>query len=350
MRVLLLGASGNIGTAVLDRLSDDPEVTSVRAAARRPPGTRSPHGKVRWRHVDLAQDPLEPLVDDVDAVICLAWLIQPSRDPDATWQVNAVGTARLLDAVARSGVTTLVVASSIAAYSPGAGEEVDESWPTHGTSAASYCREKAYVERLLDAFEAREPQRRVVRIRPAFTFQRSAGVEQRRLFLTPFLPNRLVQPQRLPVLPWPRGLTVQVAHAADVAAAVQASLHRPARGAFNVACDGVLDAERAAAFFDAKVVPVPPGLARAGLATAWAGRLTPAEPRLFDALTRLPTMSTAKAKRELGWQPEFSVEQALQSFLSGVREGEGGTTPALDSDTSGPAHLQELRTGVGKRP
>jgi hypothetical protein len=40
---------------------------------------------------------------------------------------------------------------------------------------AAYGREKAYVERLLDAFEARNPDVRVVRMRPGFIFQRHAA-------------------------------------------------------------------------------------------------------------------------------------------------------------------------------
>ena len=115
-------------------------------------------------------------VVDADAVVHLAWRFQPTRDPEVTWQTNAVGTHRLLDAVTTAGTSAVVCASSIAAYSPATGDEpVDESWPTDGTSAAAYCREKAYVERLLDAFEQRSPAARVVRLRPAFVFQRVAA-------------------------------------------------------------------------------------------------------------------------------------------------------------------------------
>jgi hypothetical protein len=70
---------------------------------------------------------------------------------------------------------------------------VDETWPTHSLPSAGYGREKAYVERVLDAFEARHPDTRVVRLRPAFIFQRSAATEQRRIFAGPFLPNPLLQ-------------------------------------------------------------------------------------------------------------------------------------------------------------
>jgi hypothetical protein len=105
-----------------------------------------------------------------------------------TWQANAVGSARVFEAVSAAGVGVLVYASSVGAYSPGPGRRVDESWPTHSVPAAAYGREKAYVERLLDAFEARHPDTRVVRLRPAFIFQREAASEQRARPLEPIYP------------------------------------------------------------------------------------------------------------------------------------------------------------------
>jgi nucleoside-diphosphate-sugar epimerase len=134
---------------------------------------------VEWRAADVAHDELHTLVDGADAVVHLAWMFQPTHRPDITWQANAVGTRRMLAAVADQRVPTVVVASSVAAYSPAQGEQmVDESWPTNGPSTASYAREKAYVERALDAFELANPDIRTVRVRPAFVFQRSAGTEQ----------------------------------------------------------------------------------------------------------------------------------------------------------------------------
>jgi nucleoside-diphosphate-sugar epimerase len=349
MRIVIVGGTGNIGSAVLGEVLALEEVDTVVVAARRVPDAAPPDPRVAWRRVDVAADLLDPLVLDADVVISLAWLIQPSRDPELTWRTNAVGTARLLDAVSRSRAHTVVVFSSVAAYSPASGQLVDETWPTHGASSAAYAREKAYVERLLDAFEATQPERRVVRLRPAFTFQRAAGVEQRRLFLSPWLPNRAVQPQRLPVLPWPRGLRIQVAHAGDVAAAVRSAIERRASGAFNLAAHGVLGAAEVGELFGARVVDVPARFVRTALGAAWHTHLTPAPPRLFDALVSLPVMSTERAQRELGWQPQRSAEDAIRAFVAGTASGEGGDTPPLDAD-SGPAHVRELRTGVGHSP
>jgi hypothetical protein len=118
-----------------------------------------------------------------------------------TWQANAVGSARVFEAVSAAGVGVLVYASPVGAYSPGPGRRADESRPTHSVPAAASGREKAYVERLLDAFEARQPDTRVVRLRPAFIFQREAASEQRRIFAGLLLPGSRLRPGRLPVVP-----------------------------------------------------------------------------------------------------------------------------------------------------
>lgn len=91
-------------------------------------------------------------------MIHLAWLIQPSRDPRTTWSTNVLGAARVFQAAVDAGVSAVVYASSVGAYSPGLKDHlVGESWPTDGVATSIYSREKAYVERILDTVELRYP-------------------------------------------------------------------------------------------------------------------------------------------------------------------------------------------------
>jgi UDP-glucose 4-epimerase len=350
VKVVVVGASGNIGSALLRELSSRGGHELVGVARRLPDLGDTPEQSVHWESADVAVDDLDPLLAGADVVVHLAWLFQPTHDPALTWQSNAVGTRRVLDAAARQRVPAVVCASSVAAYSPGAGGVVDESWPTDGPSTAAYAREKAYVERLLDTFEAGHPEVRVVRVRPSFVFQRSAATEQRRLFGGPLVPGRLLDPRFVPVLPVPRGLRLQAVHAADLARALAETVERPVRGAFNIAADDVLGRDELAGLFSARPVDVPPGLVRRLLRVAWTLHLVPAPPDLFDALMRLPTMSTARAKAELDWQPRHSAADAVAAFLAGAREGAGSTMPPLDPDSSGTLRSEELRSGVGSRP
>ncbi|WP_110182727.1 NAD-dependent epimerase/dehydratase family protein [Nocardioides solisilvae] len=331
MDVVVTGATGNIGTAVVERLLAAPEVTRVRGVARRlllDEEARRPGERVEWHEADVRTDDLAGLVRGADCVVHLAWMFNPTHHPETTWETNAVGTARVLEAVAAAGVPHVVAASSIAAYSPRVDlDPVEESWPTHGTSAASYCREKAYVERLLDAAEAGTGAV-VARLRPAFVFQRRAASEQRRIFGGPLAPQRLVRPALVPVLPFPADVPFQAIHAADLADAVARVVVRRAGGPFNLAADEVVGAEQLAEVFEARHVPVPKAVLRGLIAGGWKARALPADPRLFDALSRLPVMSTARARRELDWRPRLTGPEAVADLVAGMAEGAGfGTAP-----------------------
>ena len=354
MRVVVTGATGNFGTSVIRALGADDRVSSIVGVARRrpatdPPGLAPHRDKISWVEADVAGDPLRPLLEGVDVVVHLAWLFQPSHRPTVTWQVNAVGSDHLFRAAKDAGVGAVVYASSVGAYSPAPGRVVDESWPTHSLPTAAYGREKAYVERLLDAFEAECPDTRVVRMRPGFVFQRGAATEQRRLFAGPFLPNRLLAPGRLPFLPVPPGLRFQAVHADDIAEAFRLAVTGDARGAFNLAADPVIDAWVLGDVFGTRVVEVPRVLMRAGLASAWRMHLAPTEPALLDLVLELPLLDTTRARTELGWVPRHSAVDALRELVQGLVAGSGVDTPPLHGDSAA-GRLDEVSRGIGERP
>jgi nucleoside-diphosphate-sugar epimerase len=349
MRVVVVGATGNIGTSLVQGLAEDPEVTSVLGLARRLPEWH-PDG-VEWATADIASDDLGAHLRGADAVVHLAWLFQPTHDPVFTWRVNVLGGMQVFRAAAEAGVRALVYASSVGAYSPGPKDrEVDESWPTDGWPTAGYTREKAYLERVLDRLEAEYPQMRVVRMRPGFVFKREAATGQRRLFIGPLLPNRLIRPGLVPVVPDLPGLRFQALHSLDAAEAFRQAVVRDVRGPFNLAAEPVLDAQQLASLLGARAVRLPTRLVRGALAAAWQLHLLPASPHLFDAVLRLPIMSTARARAELGWRPRHSALDAIDEFLAGLRDGTGMGTPPLAPRTSGPLRIHEVTTGVGTRP
>jgi nucleoside-diphosphate-sugar epimerase len=346
VRVVVLGATGNVGTSLIQSLSRDPAVTSVLGVARRLPTWQVE--KTQWATADVADDDLVPLLTGADVVVHLAWIFQPTRDPQTTWRTNVLGSVRVFRAVAQAGVPALVYASSVGAYSPGPKDRpVDESWPTHGWPAAGYSREKAYVERVLDAFELEDRDRRVVRLRPGFIFKRESAAEQRRLFAGPFLPNRLVRPGLLPVVPDLPGLRFQAMHSDDAAEAYRLAVVRPVRGAFNVAADPVLDGPQLAELLGARAVRAPTPPLRAALAAAWLLHVVPVTPQLFDAVLHLPVMDTRRAREELGWEPRHSSLDALREVMEGLREAAGMDTPPLAPRAGGRFREREITTRVG---
>ncbi|MGE5763080.1 MAG: NAD-dependent epimerase/dehydratase family protein [Mycobacterium leprae] len=330
MRVLVTGASGNVGTALLRRLREEPEVHEIVGLARRVPAGE-PDAKVRWVTADVAADPLEPLFHGVDAVVHLAWLIQPSRRPEELTRVNVGGSRRVFEAAAGAGVPALVYASSVGAYSPGPKDErVDESWPTEGVPTSQYSREKAAVERILDEVERDRPELRVVRLRPGLIFQAAAASEIFRYFLGAFVPAALLRPGRLPVLPLPAALRIQGVHADDVAAAYTQAVLRHVRGAFNVAAEPVLDPPALAEALGSRaVVPLPELVLRLAADLSWRVGLQPTTAGWVDLALNVPLLDTTRARTELGWTPRVSATDAVRELAEAMAARTGGPTPPL---------------------
>jgi nucleoside-diphosphate-sugar epimerase len=351
MRVIVVGATGNVGTSVLHALAGEERVDHVVGVARRRPAMDWP--KTSWVEADIARSDaaLERVFEGADCVVHLGWLIQPSRDEATLYATNVDGSQHVFNATARAGVPALVYASSVGAYSPGPKDRaVDESWPTDGVRSSFYSRHKAAAERLLDSLEREHPSLRVVRLRPGLIFKREAATGIRRLFGGPFIPSPLVRPELIPVVPRIARLRFQAVHSLDVGDAYRrAIVSENARGAYNVAAEPVLDPDELGRILGARPVPLPESALRAGAELAWRLRLQPSPKGWVDMALNVPIMSTRRIREELGWQETRTSGAALLDLLAGMRDRSGADTPPLAPGTSGPLRLREFVTGVGRK-
>ena len=349
MRVVVVGATGNVGTSVLRSLADDPRVESVLGLARRAPTIDFP--KTDWGRVHISSaDNLARFFDGADAVVHLAWLIQPGRDHDVLRATNVEGSRRVFRAAVDAGVPALVYASSVGAYAPGPkNRAVDESWPTTGIASSFYSRHKAEVERILDQVERDAPALRVVRLRPGLIFKRDAASGIRRLFAGPLLPSPLIRRGLIPIVPDDPRLVFQAVHSLDVGKAYHLAAVGDVRGAFNVAADPVLDPGELARALGARAVRVPAGALRAGAAATFRLRLQPTEPGWVDMGLNVPVMDCSRARDELGWRPRHSSVEAFRELVDGIRDSAGIDTPPLAPRSGGRLRIREFLTGVGAR-
>jgi nucleoside-diphosphate-sugar epimerase len=328
VRVVVTGATGNVGTGVIRALADEPGVAEVVGVARRRPTLEV--RKVSWRTADVMRDDLADAFAGADAVVHLVWCVQPNHRVAALAAANVGGSLRVFDAAAAAGAGTLVVASAFGAYSPGPpGRAADESWPTHGIPTSPYSQQKAYVERVLDAFELAHPEMRVVRFRSALVVRREVGAQAHRLYGGPLVPRALVHPALLVALPWVPSLRTQAVHSSDVGRAYARALVSGARGAFNLAADPPLDGETVSVALGARLLPVPVRAVRGAVAATWRLHLQRTHPEWVDLLLHSPLLDTSRAGAELGWAPEVSATDAVAEFVEGVAEGAGDATAPL---------------------
>jgi nucleoside-diphosphate-sugar epimerase len=123
-----------------------------------------------------------------------------------------------------------------------------------------------------------------------------------------------------PVLPDP-GLPIQLVHHDDVARAMAAAMCGDGPpGVYNLAGEGEVRVRDIARELGWRSLPIPrPAV---GLGTALARRLSFASPKLEWAIAAdTPVvMDTAKARRDLGWEPQHPAQQTLQETVAGARE------------------------------
>jgi UDP-glucose 4-epimerase len=349
MRVVIVGATGNVGTALLRRLRSESGI-DVTGVARRLPVPDPPYDGVDWQSCDIgaadAPGKLAAIFAGTDAVVHLAWQIQPSHDRQALYRTNVLGSRAVIRAVVDAGVPALVYASSIGVYAPGPKHAyVTEDWPATGVLASSYSRHKVLVEKLLTRVQADQPALRVVRLRPGLIFQRDVGTEIGRYFAGPLLPAGLLRYERIPVIPSHPKLRMQAVHADDVADAYARALRADVRGAFNVAANPVLDPAVAAEVFRGVRVPVPGVVLKGAAALTWRLRLQPVDTGWVELGLRAPLMSCDRVAAELGWKPLVSAVGALRELVAGLAGRAHTASPPLSADPALPGRLGGLLRG-----
>ncbi|WP_067504577.1 NAD-dependent epimerase/dehydratase family protein [Actinoplanes sp. TFC3] len=350
MRVVIVGATGNAGTALLRRLRNEPGIDLAGVVRRVPPANAQPYDVVEWHACDIA-DPgaaarLAEIFRGADAVVHLAWQIQPSHDQRRLFEANVLGSRAVVEGVLRAGVSTLVFASSVGVYAPGPKDAyVTEAFPRTGVPGSSYSRHKALVESYLDRIESDHPTLRVVRLRPGLIFQRDVGTEIARYFAGPLLPARLLRYGRIPLIPSHPALRVQAVHADDLADAYARVLQSDVRGPLNVAAGPVLDPSVAAGTFHGREVPIPGFVLRGAAGASWWLRLQPVDVGWVKLGLKAPLMSCDRIKSELGWRPMTDSVHALKELVTGMAYRAHTDSPPLSAKPDLPGRLGGVLRG-----
>jgi nucleoside-diphosphate-sugar epimerase len=159
MKVLITGGIGNVGAAILERLTRAGH--TLRVIGRRPGLTVA---NAEYAPCDVTDiDGLKKQTRGMDAVVHLAAFGNPSLGtPDVLFKMNCQGTFNVYEAAAKAGITRVVTASSINALGFGMGVRdfrisylpVDEEHPTMPTDAYSFS--KNVVEDIADFYWRRD--------------------------------------------------------------------------------------------------------------------------------------------------------------------------------------------------
>lgn len=156
-KIFLTGANGFIGRAMTQRFRElGATVTGVDLIAD--PG----NGVVNGSTTDPAA--WADALDGVDTVVHLAALVSTVIPVETAWDVNVLGTKRVIDAAVDAGVRRFVHLSSIAAYGWEFPDHVTEDYPARVTGGLStYVDTKTNSEQVVFANAKRDMEMVVVR-------------------------------------------------------------------------------------------------------------------------------------------------------------------------------------------
>ena len=287
MRVLVTGATGLIGSALVARLAPEQEVFALtRRDVPEMPG-------VEWIQADLAQ-PLDPkaLPARIDAVVHLAQSDRYREFPEGAldlFAVNVQSTAALLEYARRAGAGAVVLASTGGSYEPGP-EPISEDAPL--TTPGPYFRSKRMAELLVESY-AGELGGAILR----FFFVYGPGGK----LLVSRLANAILAGDEV-VIDGDPGMAMNPIYVDDAAAAIESALGLRDQTIANVAGDEVVRVrelvERLAGALGREVAIRPGGPAPGDLVAA-----------------------TSRMRDLLGVKPEFDLDRGLRAVARSLATG-----------------------------
>lgn len=296
MKVLVTGSSSHLARVLLPLLCAEDSISSVTGVDIAPP--HFSHAKFQADICDIREPRLKNILPGHDALVHLAYVVLRGRMPEAEMaDINVLGSYRLFQAARDAGIKRLVHLSSAAVY--GKGENLSEESPYAPLDGFLYGIHKAELERLL---EADIPE--CVRLRPHVILGRNAQPLLLKLLNLPLYPS----------LPRPYA-RLQCVHENDVARAVLMAIRHDVHGPFNLAADNSFSYCEFIRRRHRFALPLPPGLAHAGLHALW--RLTGCggEPAWLEGLNNTLTLDCRLSGTALGWHSRYDTAAILADAL-----------------------------------
>ena len=303
MRVLITGAAGCLGQALLPVLLADSRITEIIAHDQR--ALSSTHPRLRTITGDIRDQTLARAAAEVDAIVHMAFIVIESQlgrerhNRALAKAINLGGIDTILGALRPT--TRLIHLSSASVYGASA-EPLTESSPLQPLAGFAYAQDKAEVEERLMAAEARGLT--CLRLRPHIILGPHAQPFLRGLLRLPFYP----------ILPKPAPL-LQLVHELDVVAAIHTGLFCGATGAVNLASLDSLSFEGIQRLRHRVPVGVNPILARACARLAFRHLGIGPDPAWSAGLDRALVLDCTRAREVLAWRPRFPRIHDILSHL-----------------------------------
>jgi UDP-glucose 4-epimerase len=306
MRYVITGGSGYIGTRLVDLLSRREDTERIVICDLVPPRGYKP--KTEFERLDVRdRDAVRSLVErsKPDALVHLAFILNPSHDEHLMYEVDVNGTQNVLDAAAEAGTPQVLVTSSATAYGafPDNPVPLTEDHPVRGVAGFAYARDKTESDRLCQLWAKNHPDRVMTIVRPCIVFG-------------PNVDNYIVRFWTKQPFAVEAGgnldQRIQFVHEDDVVEAVTALLLGRHAGAFNVAGAGDMTTRECAELIGSPIRKMPLRAYRALARAMWSAHLSEAPPGQIAFGIYPWTVSTEKLERTIAWRPAHTSRETFE--------------------------------------
>lgn len=308
MRVAITGAAGYFGRKIIERLDKNDEIEKILGISRREFNHK--FKKMDYYRMDVRDVNLKNLFKkySIDAVIHLAFVLNPIHNENEMHDININGFKNVLNATKHANAKKIIVTSSTMVY--GAWQDnpeflIEES-PLRGHKRYYYNKDKIEVEKISREFAEKNKKIKLTILRPCLVLGPTVNHFYSRLLNWPFLP--LVD-----------GLNpdMQFVHEDDVARAYEIFLMNDIEGVFNITGNGTMKWKKIVETAKKKAVSLPSFILYPILSFLWKLRLTEVPPDILDFVKYRWVASNEKAKKEANFIPNYTTEETFRSFLDG---------------------------------
>ncbi len=250
---------------------------------------------------------LELLKTEQVDTVCHLVLDEDSRPGETAFDLNVMGTMKLLGACAEAGIRKVVLRSSTTVYGAKASNPafITEKHPLQGDKKHGATGHLVEIETFCSGFRRQVPDM-------ILTILRFPGV------IGPHVDSGLTRYLKQPVIPTLLGFNplMQLIHEDDVVAALVHAVLYDKPGAFNVAAEGNPPFSKLLALAGRSSVPVLHWLAY------WSDPLMRNHwPVDLDYLRYSWVADLTQMRTELGFVPQYTAEESLREFAGQQRLG-----------------------------
>jgi len=310
MRVLVTGASGYIGSQLIEKLQQNPLIEKIIAIDIKK--NIKENEKVEFFYKDVRDTEICTIIRiyQINVVIHLASIVNTPKgmSKEEQFAIDVKGTENILECAGKNMVQKFIVTSSGAAYGyyPDNPIPIKESYPIRGNKEFLYSYHKRLIEKKLEQYKKKYPLMKQYVFRVSTILGKNTSNQITKLFENKFIIG--IKGSESPFsFVWDQ----------DVVNCLEQAIFssKEKAGIYNLAGDGYLTIQEIAKKLNKKVIYFPENLLKILLKFLYKFNLSPYSSEQVLFLKYRPVLDNTKLKQEFEYIPQKTSEQTFDFFV-----------------------------------